>query len=33
MAKPTKAPTEVGGGGGTVGVLTITWKVRVYVAC
>jgi len=28
MAAPTKAPSGVGGGGGTVGVLTITWEVR-----
>ena len=25
--KPDKPPTEVGGGGGKVGDLTITWKV------
>lgn len=29
-AKPIMAPTNVGGGGGSVGVLTITWKVSIY---
>lgn len=29
-AKPIIAPTNVGGGGGSVGVLTITWKVSIY---
>lgn len=29
-ARPIMAPTNVGGGGGSVGVLTITWKVSIY---
>ena len=27
-AAPTRAPSNVGGGGGSVGILTMTWQVR-----